>query len=93
MPPYLTLLQTALATEIEAALPIITLLLIVGIATATLQATFQLEDTALNLLPKTVAMIVIALFGASVPLACSKRSSWPGSAMRAGGFINHGRDG
>jgi flagellar biosynthesis protein FliQ len=63
MPLYLTLLQTALATEIEAALPIITLLLIVGIATATLQATFQLEDTALNLLPKTVAMIVIALFG------------------------------
>ena len=63
MPLYLTLLQTALFTAVTAVLPIIMLLLIVGIATATIQAAFQLEDTALNLLPKTVTMILIAVFG------------------------------
>jgi flagellar biosynthesis protein FliQ len=63
MPLYLILLHKALAIEVEAVLPIIMLLLIVGIATATFQAAFQLEDTALNLLPKTVTMILIAVFG------------------------------
>ena len=63
MPLYVTLLHTALSIEVEAVLPIIMLLLIVGITTGTLQAIFQLEDTALNLLPKTVVMIFIAIFG------------------------------
>ncbi len=63
MPLYLTLLHKALTVEVEAVLPIILLLLIVGVATSTFQAAFQLEDTALNLLPKTVVMILIAMFG------------------------------
>jgi flagellar biosynthesis protein FliQ len=63
MPLYLTLLHRALTVEVEAVLPIILLLLIVGVATSTFQAAFQLEDTALNLLPKTVVMILIAMFG------------------------------
>jgi flagellar biosynthesis protein FliQ len=63
MPLYLTLLREALSTEVEAVLPIIMLLLVVGITTATFQAAFQLEDTALNLLPKTAVMILVALFG------------------------------
>jgi flagellar biosynthesis protein FliQ len=62
-PLYLTLLHSALAIEVDAVLPIIMLLLIVGVTTATFQAAFQLEDTALNLLPKTVTMIIIAIFG------------------------------
>ena len=63
MPLYLKLLHAALATELAAVLPIIMLLLIVGVTTATLQAIFQMEDTALNLLPKTVVMVLIAVFG------------------------------
>jgi flagellar biosynthesis protein FliQ len=63
MPLYLTLLHSALAIEVQAVLPIIALLLIVGVTTATFQAAFQLEDTALNLLPKTIVMILIAVFG------------------------------
>ncbi len=63
MPLYLSLLRTALTTEVAAVLPIIMLLLAIGITTATFQAAFQLEDTALNLVPKTIAMIVIAIFG------------------------------
>jgi flagellar biosynthesis protein FliQ len=63
MPLYLTLLHAALAVETEAVLPIIMLLLIVGITTATFQAAFQLEDIALNLLPKTITMILIVIFG------------------------------
>ena len=38
-------------------------LLVVGLATAFVQAVFQIEDTAFSLLPKTIAMIAIALFG------------------------------
>ena len=63
MPLYLTLLRAALTDEVAAVLPIIMLLLAVGITTATIQAAFQLEDTALNLLPKTIVMILIAVFG------------------------------
>jgi flagellar biosynthesis protein FliQ len=62
-PLYLTLLHQALDVELDAILPIIMLLLIVGITTTTFQAAFQLEDIALNLLPKTVVMILIAIFG------------------------------
>jgi flagellar biosynthesis protein FliQ len=82
MPLYLTLLRTALATETEAVMPIIMLLLIVGITTATVQAALQLEDTALNLLPKTVAMILIAVFGGFGALNLFKTliTAWIGHA-------------
>jgi flagellar biosynthetic protein FliQ len=63
MPLYITLLHHAMDAELQAVLPIVALLLIVGTVTATLQAAFQLEDTALSLLPKTIAMIIIAIFG------------------------------
>ena len=63
MPLYLTLLHRAMTTEVTAVMPIIMLLLAVGLTTATIQAALQLEDTALNLLPKTIAMILIAVFG------------------------------
>lgn len=82
MPLYLRLLHTALAIEVEALLPIILLLLIVGITTATFQAAFQLEDTALNLLPKTVVMILVALFGGFGALGLFKAlvAAWIGKA-------------
>lgn len=63
MPLYLRLLSTALTVELQAILPIILLLLVVGVVTATFQAIVQMEDTALSLLPKTIAMVVIAVMG------------------------------
>jgi flagellar biosynthesis protein FliQ len=63
MPFYLKLLTTALETELSAILPVIALLLAIGLATAILQAVLQFEDTAFSLLPKTIAMILTALFG------------------------------
>jgi flagellar biosynthesis protein FliQ len=82
MPLYLTLLHAALLAELEAVVPIIMLLLIVGVTTATFQAAFQLEDTALNLLPKTVVMILIAVFGGFGALGLFKTlvESWIGHA-------------
>jgi flagellar biosynthesis protein FliQ len=78
MPVYLMLLQSALTTDLEAVLPIIVLLLLVGITTATIQAACQLEDIALNLLPKTVVMILGALFGGfgAVPLFKTLIMAW-----------------
>jgi flagellar biosynthesis protein FliQ len=52
-----------MATEFMAIAPIIAILLTVGIVTAIIQAVFQIEDAAFGLLPKTIAMIAIALFG------------------------------
>ena len=63
VPLYIKLLHAALATELSAITPAITILLVVGLATAFVQAVFQIEDTAFSLLPKTMAMIAIALFG------------------------------
>ena len=63
MPFYLQLLQTALSAELMAILPIIGVLLVVGLATAILQAVLQFEDTAFSLAPKTIVMILIALGG------------------------------
>jgi flagellar biosynthesis protein FliQ len=82
MPLYLTLLHAALIAEVEAVVPIITLLLIVGLTTATFQAAFQLEDTALSLLPKTVVMILIAVFGGFGALSLFKTLvvTWIGHA-------------
>jgi len=63
MPFYLQLLYAALTQELSAIVPIISLLLAIGLATAIFQAVAQFEDTAFSLLPKTIAMILAALFG------------------------------
>jgi flagellar biosynthesis protein FliQ len=63
MPFYLQLLHSALATELAITLPFILLLLVVGLSTAVLQALFQIEDATFSLLPKTIAMIIAAMFG------------------------------
>ncbi len=63
MPFYVKLADQALATEFMAIAPIIAILLTVGIVTAMIQAMFQIEDAAFSLLPKTIAMIAIAVFG------------------------------
>ncbi len=63
MPYYLQLLHEALSTEFSAIAPLIAMLLVIGLATAIIQAVFQFEDAAFGLLPKTIAMIVMALYG------------------------------
>lgn len=63
MPLYLKLLHIALATELSALTPVIALLLAVGFATSFIQAAFQIEDATFALLPKTIAMVFIALGG------------------------------
>lgn len=63
MPLYLGLFAEALATMLSAITPIILLLLVVAILIATVQATLQLEDMALSLLPRTVLVILLVLMG------------------------------
>lgn len=63
MPLYLKLLHAALSAELMAVTPIVAVLLMVGLATAILQSALQIEDATFSLLPKTFAMIAIALFG------------------------------
>jgi flagellar biosynthesis protein FliQ len=63
MPLYVKLAHDALAAEFMGIAPIIAILLTVGIVTAIIQAVFQIEDAAFGLLPKTIAMIAIAVFG------------------------------
>ena len=63
MPLYITLLRIAFATELSVLTPIVALLLTVGFATSFFQAAFQIEDATFALLPKTIAMIFIALAG------------------------------
>lgn len=63
MPLYLQLLHIALATELSILCPIVFLLLAVGFATSFIQAALQIEDATFALLPKTIAMIFIALAG------------------------------
>jgi len=62
-PLYLCFLHDAFTTEFEAVLPIISLMLIIGFLTGFFQAAFQIEDATFSLLPKTLAMILIALLG------------------------------
>jgi flagellar biosynthesis protein FliQ len=62
-PLYLCYLHDALATVLAAVLPIISLMLAIGLLTGFFQASFQIEDATFNLMPKTIAMIFIALFG------------------------------
>jgi flagellar biosynthetic protein FliQ len=49
--------------ELAAVTPTIAVLLAIGLATAIFQSAFQIEDATFSLLPKTIAMIIIALFG------------------------------
>jgi flagellar biosynthetic protein FliQ len=63
MPLYLKLLHLACAAELASVTPIIAILLAVGLVTAILQSALQIEDATFSLLPKTFAMIAIALFG------------------------------
>ena len=63
MPLYIKLAHQALATAFMGVAPIIAILLTVGIVTAIIQAVFQIEDAACGQVPKTIAMIAIALFG------------------------------
>lgn len=63
MPLYLRLLHIAFATELSVLTPIVLLLLAVGFATSFIQAAFQIEDATFALLPKTIAMVFIALAG------------------------------
>ncbi|WP_298222536.1 flagellar biosynthetic protein FliQ [Acidocella sp.] len=63
MPLYLKLFQHAFATGMSAILPCVAVLLIVGLVTSIFQAVFQIEDATFALLPKTMAMVVIAFTG------------------------------
>ncbi|MBU6418134.1 MAG: flagellar biosynthetic protein FliQ [Proteobacteria bacterium] len=63
MPLYLKLLRHALETELSAILPCVLVLLAVGLITSILQAMFQIEDATFALLPKTMAMIALAVTG------------------------------
>ncbi len=60
---YIALLHQAFAVELTAVTPTIMILLAIGLATAVFQSAFQIEDATFSLLPKVIAMIVIALFG------------------------------
>jgi flagellar biosynthesis protein FliQ len=63
MPFYIQLLHTALTTELAAILPIIELLLVVGLLTAFLQASLQLEDAGFSLLPKVIITLALPVLG------------------------------
>lgn len=63
MPLYLKLLRHAFETGLSAILPCVLVLLAVGLITSILQAMFQIEDATFALLPKTIAMVIIAVTG------------------------------
>ncbi len=63
MPLYLKLFQYAFAVELSAIWPSVLVLLIVGLVTSVLQAVLQIEDATFALLPKTMAMVALALTG------------------------------
>ncbi|MDE2238972.1 MAG: flagellar biosynthetic protein FliQ [Rhodospirillales bacterium] len=63
MPLYLKLLRHALEMGLSAILPCVLVLLAVGLITSILQAIFQIEDATFALLPKTMAMVIIAVTG------------------------------
>jgi flagellar biosynthetic protein FliQ len=68
MPFYLQLLHDALETEAGAIAPAIIALLVIGTGSAILQAALQLEDATFSLLLKTIAMIVLLLFGGAAAI-------------------------
>jgi len=63
MPFYIKLTHQALEAGFVSIAPIILILLVIGLATGIMQAALQMEDAAFGLVAKTIAMIVIALFG------------------------------
>lgn len=63
MPLYLVLMSQALAVVLSAITPVLLLLLLASILVAALQASLQLEDMALNLLPRLLLAIFLVLVG------------------------------
>jgi flagellar biosynthesis protein FliQ len=63
MPLYIKLLHLAFSAELEAVTPIIGILLIIGLVTAIFQSALHIEDATFSLLPKTIAMIILSMFG------------------------------
>ncbi|MGE4481089.1 flagellar biosynthetic protein FliQ [Acidocella sp.] len=63
MPLYLELFQHAFGVALAAIWPCVAVLLAVGLVTSILQAVLQIEDATFALLPKTMAMILLALGG------------------------------
>jgi flagellar biosynthesis protein FliQ len=63
MPLYLQLLHEALSTTFNAMAPLILILVAVGLATSLIQGALQIEDATFALLPKTFAMIALAITG------------------------------
>ncbi|MDE1883139.1 MAG: flagellar biosynthetic protein FliQ [Rhodospirillales bacterium] len=63
MPLYLKLFQHAFSIGFSAILPSVAVLLAIGLVTSILQAIFQIEDATFALLPKTMAMILLAVTG------------------------------
>ena len=61
MPLYVRLFNEALLVAVGCLAPVILCILIVTIATALIQSALQLEETALSLLPKTLAVILLVL--------------------------------
>jgi flagellar biosynthesis protein FliQ len=64
LPLYLRILHQALTTEVMVIGPIVITILVVGFITGFFQAALQIEDATFNLLPKTIAMIILVLLGA-----------------------------
>jgi flagellar biosynthesis protein FliQ len=63
MPLYIKLLHEAMSTAFNATAPLILILVLVGFVTSLLQGALQIEDATFALLPKTFAMIILALTG------------------------------
>lgn len=63
MPLYIKLLQAAMNTAFAATAPLILILVLISLITALVQAALQIEDSTFALLPKTMAMILLALAG------------------------------
>ncbi|HEY1858059.1 flagellar biosynthetic protein FliQ [Acidocella sp.] len=63
MPLYIQLLHVALTEELSVILPILGLLLAVGLLTAILQASLQIEDAGFSLLPKVIIMMGLPVLG------------------------------
>jgi flagellar biosynthesis protein FliQ len=60
---YIQLLHLAFVTELTGITPIIAILLVIGLVTSIFQSALHIEDATFSLLPKTLAMIAIFLFG------------------------------
>ena len=63
MPLYLRLYQYAMEAGFAAIWPSVSLLLMIGLVIAILQAILQIEETTFSLLPKTIMMTLIVFSG------------------------------